>query len=88
MRMSSDRTFATELEFLRTELHSGLTLAKLSRTANHSAKSERNRANARKAYDAVLRFMGRVLLTGKEAKEVNTKLNHLKSELRKLGEDV
>jgi hypothetical protein len=47
-----DPTFA-EVHFLRSELLTGLTLTKLALEARHRDKSDRNRANARKAYDSI-----------------------------------
>jgi hypothetical protein len=49
---------------------------------------DRNRVNARKAYDALLHFIPKVPLTSEEAGEIKIKLAELKSELRLLGEDV
>jgi acetylornithine/succinyldiaminopimelate/putrescine aminotransferase len=77
-----------EVGFLRTELLVGLTLTKIAMDAQHRDKIDRNRANARKAYDTVLRFMPRVSITRDEAIEINAKLAKLKSELRELGEEV
>lgn len=78
----------TELDFLRTELKTGLTLSKIALDATHSDKSDRNCANARKAYDAVLHFAPRVNLSQEETDEIKSKLEHLKSQLKLLGQEL
>jgi len=83
----ADATTA-DLGFLRTELHTGLTLARLALNADRKDKTDRNRMNARKAYDAVLRFAPRTMLTQDEAKEIKSRLSELKSDLQTLGEDL
>lgn len=78
----------TELDFLRTELDTGMTLAGIALNASHREKSDRNCANARKAYDAVLHFAARVNLSAEESDEIKSKLEHLKSRLKLLGEEL
>jgi len=79
---------ATGVEFLFTELQSGLTFAHLAISApqNHREKVERNRKNARKAYDSLLRFQGGISLTKEEAERFETGKNELRQALRALGE--
>jgi len=74
--------------FLRTELDTGLTLARIARSAKRADKRNRNLLNARKAYEAVVRFMPGVMLTNGQTRELKNKLERLKKELRTLGEDV
>lgn len=78
-----------EMEFLRAELLTGLTLAKIARRTDHEDKKNRNRVNARKAYDSVLRFLPKTehAMTD-EWKEINEKLTQLKFELQSLGEEI
>lgn len=76
-----------ELDFLRSEIVTGLTLARIAHDANRQDRRTRNSINARKAYDAVVHFMPRVNLNPEETNEMKTKLEHLKSELEKLGEE-
>ena len=78
----------TELGFLRAELAVGLSQARLASRAKRRNEIEQNRTNARKAYDAVLRFMPKVNLTPSDEKEIKAKLGELKSKLKLLGEDV
>ncbi len=77
-----------ELRFLRTELATGLTLSRIAHHANHPDKADRNRANARKAYDAVLRFTPQVNLSQEETEEIKSKLAKLKAALQSLGESI
>lgn len=79
-------THRSETDFLRTEILTGLTMAKIALDSTRKSKRERNRANARKAYDAVLHFMRSSPLEGDEADEIKRGLAQLKSELVKLGE--
>jgi len=76
-----------EVGFLRSELQTGLTLTKIALDASHRDKTTRNRANARKAYDAVLRFSPKVSLSNDEISEIKSKLEQLKAELKMLGEE-
>lgn len=73
-------------DFLKTELHTGLTLASIAAETGDGEKSERNRKNARRAYDVVQRTKERVLLTPEQAQEVSLMLNKLRRALEKLGE--
>jgi hypothetical protein len=77
-----------EIGFVRVELRVGLTMCRLAMKSHSPDKARRNRVAARKAYDAVVRFMPRVGLTSDEATEISAKLARLKSELRQLGEEI
>ena len=77
-----------ELGFLRAELQVGMSLASFALRAKREDAIERNRLNARKACDAVLRFMPGVKLAASEADEIKTKLGELKLKLKLLAEDV
>ena len=79
---------AVGLEFLRTELATGVTFAKIVLETKDESKVGRNRANARKAYDAVLHFMPGTALSAEEAQELEARVAQLKSALQRLGEDV
>ena len=70
------------LAFLHSELKTGFTLVRIARSANRADKRNRYLQNARKAYEAVLRFMPTVILTVNQSKEIKRKLERLKSELR------
>jgi len=82
-------TTLTEVDFLRTEIRTGLTFARIARESKRtSPKRSRNRTNGRKAYDTVLRFAPKVSLSDEEAEDINSKLKQLKTELKDLGEEV
>ena len=77
-----------ELEFLRAELATGLTFSKIALEARHASKVERNRVNARRAYDTVRHFAPGTSLSAEEALEIDSRTAQLKSALQQLGEDV
>lgn len=76
------------LTFLRTELNAALTFSKIALEAKDESKLERNRANARKAYDALLHFAPGTTLSTEEAQKFEEGMAHLKFALQQLGEDV
>jgi hypothetical protein len=73
------------LEFLKTELETGITFATLALSARYEHKLKRTKANARKAYDTAVKFMDK--LTEKSA-ELDSLFQDLRSKLRDLGESV
>jgi predicted ribosome quality control (RQC) complex YloA/Tae2 family protein len=77
-----------ELGFLHAELQVGMSLASFALDTNRGDAVERNRVNARKAHDAVVRFMPLVKLSAAESDEIKRKLADLKSKLKLLGEVV
>ena len=77
-----------EIDFLRAEAQTGLTFAKIALSSRHQDKIARNRANARKAYDTLVRFLPQGNATPEGRKEVKAKIAELKSLLQQLGEDI
>jgi hypothetical protein len=77
---------ATSVDFLNTEADTGLMFAGIALESDTEEKMTRNRANARKAYDTILRFIGRVSLTDAESENLGTKMAKLKLGLQTLGE--
>ncbi len=75
-------------EFLKNELQTGITFADLALTAKHDDRRERNKANARKAYDTALRFMGTLYPTPRITEDLTDLLERLRGQLKKLGETV
>lgn len=75
-------------EFIRTELLAGLTRANIAEYTSDESKKQRNRREARKAYDAILRFLPQTFLSQEEKEQIGFKLTELKFALRSLGEDV
>lgn len=78
------------LEFLYTELSSGLTFANVALSAQpgDTDKVKRNRHNARVAYDTILRFQPRVNMLDAEKTRLAEGLGKLKQALRSLGEKL
>lgn len=77
------------MAFIRAELDTGLTLSRIAlNAAGDQQKRERNRVNARKAYDAILHFMPDALMTDADVDEVREALKKLRSNLLELGEDL
>ena len=83
-------TRETNLSFLRTEIATGLTFAKVAMDSkDDSAKRVRNEANARKAYDTIVNWMAHY--SGSEAlhidiEELEPGLTELREALAELGE--
>lgn len=75
-------------EFLRAELLAGLTRARIAQNATTGSKRERNRLEARKAYDTILRFLPQTSLSQEDEEQIRSKLTELKFELQSLGENV
>ena len=83
------KTLSNEDDFLRVELRTGLMFSKMALEARHQEKRDRNCANARRAYDALLHFSpklpnGTFISSDKMIKG----LAQLKSELLRLGEEL
>lgn len=75
------------VEALRTDLRVGLTFARIaSKAADGSAIQVRNRANAHKANNSVLRLSKRLDLEKAEMEELADGLERLKAALEALGE--
>lgn len=74
------------LQFVNAELDTGLTFARIALGAKGRAKIDRNRMNARKAYDSALHFRATTSLNAEESRSINEKFAALKSKLEKLGE--
>lgn len=79
---------AVTVEFLKTELETGNTFAKLALSAKYADNVERNKANARKAYDTALKFFGSASVDADSAVELNRLLEDLRAKLGKLDEAV
>jgi len=78
----------TRTDFLRAELLVGMTRAKIAQNATEDGKRERNRLEARKAYNTVLRFLPRTVLSQGERLGIESKLTELRFVLQSLGENV
>lgn len=65
-----------------------MTLSRIASRASQPDTINRNRANAKKAYDTVLRFLPKTQLGDEEEVEIRSQLAKLKSALQSLGEQV
>ena len=74
------------IAFLNAELQTGLTMSRIALHARREDQKSRLRANARKAYDAILHYLPGSHLTPKQAADLEGKLAQLRSELELLGE--
>ena len=77
-----------DTEFAKAELRAGLTFSHIALQSASQEKRERNRINARKAYDALLRFVDESALSVEGAEGFPNLLAQLKSNLLQLGEKV
>jgi hypothetical protein len=75
---------APQIQFILTELSTGLTLSTLAGERQGAAKT-RIRIKARAAYDSALRFSDRLALTEEESHKIRTGLGALKKSLEALG---
>ena len=78
------------IEFLLTELRTGLTFARVALGADpfDTDKKARNRDNARTAYNTVLKFRPRVKLSDSANQALEAELHTLRAALRELGEPI
>ena len=77
----------TGFEYLITDLNLAMTMIRMASDANaDSQKKLRNRANARRAFDSVLDFSKRIVLTDDAKSEIAQKLGEVKVALERLGE--
>lgn len=77
--------------FLKTELDVGLTFAWIALNSYQIGwhhKAERNRAAARRAYDALVRFRNRAALTALQSENFEHGFAFLQERLRLLGEAI
>ena len=73
-------------EFLLTDLDTGLTFMDVADSTRNMAVRRRNHANARRAYDSVVRFMRNLSLDDTQRKALAERLALLKSRLENVGE--
>jgi hypothetical protein len=83
---SETRFKQTGTDFLKTDLETALTFSALALGTRDDEKRKRNRMNARKGYDTIVRLMGRLGPSKKDARFLARNMRRLKSELERLGE--
>ena len=77
----------TTADFLKVDLQTALTFSGIAlQHGTDSVKKERNRRNARRGYDTILRLLERVSLDDHDARHLKHNLRRLKTELQELGE--
>lgn len=82
-----NRLERTGFTFFITDIELAMTLVRIAADSDKDPeKRARNRQNARRAYDAVLRLSTSAALKDEERAEVDEKLRQLKSRLEEIGE--
>jgi hypothetical protein len=76
----------TSAAFLKTDVETALTFSAIALKTNEPNKKQRNQKNARKGYDSIVRFMGRMPISTEDGEFLSSKLQRLKTELQMLGE--
>jgi hypothetical protein len=74
------------VDFLFTECGLGVTFLNLADNTSIPETAQRNRENARKAYDTILRYMPKLVLSAAESQFIEKKLSALKTRLEAAGE--
>jgi len=85
---SAEPSPAPPADRMKTDLDTALTLAQIARQTPDADKAMRNRQNARRGYDAVLRYLSTATLTVAQRQNFERKLVLLKSALVALGESL
>jgi hypothetical protein len=73
-------------DFLKIDVETALIFSKIALESYDSAKKQRNRKNARKGYDTILRLKQKVVLGEDDVRYLSGQLQQLKSNLQSLGE--
>ena len=63
-------------------------MSRIALNAEDKEKRERNRINARKAYESILHYLPESTLSEREIEEIQTRLAELRSDLQSLGEKI
>jgi len=79
---------ATNADFLRIDVETALTFSELALETDNAEKKERNRKNARKAYDTILHLWNGVTFTPSQEVYLHEMMSRLKNDLALLGEDL
>ena len=86
---SRDDFERASFDFLLTEARTGLTFSTIALGAEDDVyKIDRNTANARAAYDTVLRFRSGLVLSESQQGNLDALVTQLRANLLKLGEGV
>ncbi len=77
---------AAGANFLKTDLQTALTFAGIALESEQGPKRDRNRGNARRGYDTIVRLIRKFDLSEEDVRFLARNLQRLKSELQTLGE--
>ncbi len=80
-----EKSHRVGVEFLLTDLRTGMTFLDLADVTHSAAIRERNRNNARVVYDTVLRLMSRLSPTEEERSNLEDRLSELRKRLIEVG---
>jgi hypothetical protein len=83
---SRERMSRAGAQFLKIDLHTALTFAKIALETNDAARRSRNIRSARKAYDTVIKLSRKIDLPPDDAKAINKVVEELRTKLAELGE--
>jgi uncharacterized protein YicC (UPF0701 family) len=77
---------ATNADFLKIDVETALTFSGLALQTDNREKRDRNRKNARKAYDSILRLWDGVTFTPSQEGYIHEMMSRLKDDLEFLGD--
>ena len=83
---SEARLNQTSADFLKVDMETALTFCEIARDTEDPKKRLRNRQHARVGYDTIRRLIDKVTLTQVETREMDRKMEMLRSQLQALGE--
>jgi hypothetical protein len=86
LRATGEQLNSSSAEFLKVDAETALTFSRLALETDDPEKKERNRKNARRAYDTILHLRGNVSFTHSQEAYLREKMGRLKSDLERLGE--
>jgi phage shock protein A len=86
IRASEQELNRTGTEFLKIDVATAQTFAKIALDTEDPAKKRRNQKSARKAYDTILRLAKKITLSDQDVSKLEQELRRLKADLIQLGE--
>jgi DNA-binding FadR family transcriptional regulator len=79
-----NETAAAQLSFLKTEIETGLTFARLALKASYAGKVSRNLLNARKAYETIVAYLADLPAQTPGLEDIREKLKTLHQMIQSL----
>ena len=83
---SRERMSRAGAQFLKIDLHTALTFAKIARETKDAARRLRNIRSARKAYETLIKLSRKIDLPPADTKAIDKVLEELRTKLVELGE--